>query len=151
MKSKRHDKIIELVLIKTICTQEDLLKELQNEGYSVTQATVSRDIKELKLSKGIDSQGVYRYITSAVKIPASVDQQLSAIFRESVIQVNYAQNITVIKCRHGMANAACTSLDNLDWSGLVGTIAGDDTIFVLMKTEKDAAEFAKELYKFISE
>ena len=150
MKSKRHDKIIELVLTKNIYTQEDLLQELSECGFQVTQATISRDIKELRLTKEMDDQGNYRYVTGAKKVLDSVSSKFGTIFSESVLGVDYAGNPIVVKCRHGMANAACATLDATEWAGVVGTLAGDDTIFILMRTQDDAATFTKELYKYLS-
>ncbi len=150
MKAKRHDKILELVLTRNIYTQEDLLQELRKEGFVVTQATVSRDIKELKLVKEMNAEGNYRYVTGAKKAVEAVTGRFGAIFYESVLSIDYAKNIVAIKCRHGMANAACATLDGMDWNGVVGTLAGDDTIFVLMRNDDDAATFTKEIYKFLS-
>lgn len=150
MKRNRHDKIIELILSKNIYTQEDLINELSASGYVVTQATISRDIKELKLVKEMDENGVYRYVTGNNKGMGDTAGKFSRIFFESVINVDYAQNIVSIKCRDGMANAACATLDEANQQGVVGTLAGDDTIFVLMRTTADAADFTKEIYKYIS-
>ena len=150
MKAKRHDKIIELVLTNNIYTQEDLLQKLSENGFRVTQATVSRDIKQLKLTKEMDEDGNYRYVTGAKKALDSVAGKFGTIFYESVLKIDYAGNMVAIKCRHGMANAACATLDAADWSGVVGTLAGDDTIFVLMRDEESAATFTKEIYKVLS-
>ncbi len=151
LKAKRQDKILEIVLSKSICTQEELLEELKKENFLVTQATVSRDIKELKLVKEMDAKGSYRYVTSAKKKMDLVTSKFGAIFNESVINVDYVKNMVVIKCHSGMANAACATLDSIDLCGIAGTIAGDDTIFVLMRTDEYATKFTKEIYKAISQ
>ncbi|MEF9983793.1 MAG: arginine repressor [Oscillospiraceae bacterium] len=149
MKSERHAKILQLILDHSIETQEDLLAKLHEEKIFVTQATVSRDIKELRLAKIQDSDGKYKYVTTAKDNQADISFKFHAIFTESVIEVDYAQNIIVVRCYTGMANAACASLDSIHWKGVVGSLAGDDTIFVLMKDETYAAELANQLKKIL--
>ena len=139
MKAMRLAKIVELVEKNEIYTQEDLLVLLAKEGISTTQATISRDIKELNLVKTITEDGKYKYTTTRKKKSDSMEKKIRAVFVESVISVDYALNTVVIKCHTGMANAACASLDSMaEMEGIVGTLAGDDTIFVLMRTEKMA-------------
>ncbi len=135
MKAKRLQKIIELVENNVVCTQEDLLVLLENEGIKTTQATISRDIKELNLVKTTTDDGNYKYTTAKKSKNHRMEKKYRAVFIESVLSVDYALNTVVIKCHTGMANAACAALDTMDFSGIVGTLAGDDTIFVLMKTE----------------
>ena len=140
MKAMRLAKIVELVEKNEIYTQEDLLVLLAKEGISTTQATISRDIKELNLVKTITEDGKYKYTTTRKKKSDSMEKKFRAVFVESVISVDYALNTVVIKCHTGMANAACASLDSMaEMEGIVGTLAGDDTIFVLMRTEEMAA------------
>ena len=149
MKSKRHAKILELISKYTIETQEELLGMLNQEGFSVTQATVSRDIKELRLIKTQAPDGGYRYTTNAKNDMVDMSFKFHAIFAESVNSIDYAGNTIVIKCYHGMANAACAALDSIEWKGVVGTLAGDDTIFILMRDEASATEFVSQLKKLM--
>lgn len=139
MKKKRHSMILKLIEKYSIGTQEELLDRLKENGFNSTQATVSRDIKELRLVKQMDKKGSYRYVEGK----SETDEYLSkfnAIFAHSVISSDYAGNTVVIKCFTGMAQAACATFDNMEWEGLVGTIAGDDTIFALCRTENLAQE-----------
>lgn len=149
MKTKRHAKILELVSEHPIDTQEQLLLLLQQSGYNVTQATVSRDIRELRLVKTLGSDGQYRYATNAGGFNHEMSVKFHAIFTQSVQSVDYACNTVVVKCFTGMANAACAALDSMHWNGVVGTLAGDDTIFVLMRSEANAVEFVKALKKML--
>lgn len=148
MKTKRHSKILELISERDISTQEDLLVYLRESGFDVTQATVSRDIKELRLVKTMVSDGKYRYS------PASSDKNTDvstkyAVFNQSAKSVDYANNMIVIKCYTGMANAACAVLDAMNHEGVVGTLAGDDTIFVLMRDERSAVNLVDNIRKLI--
>lgn len=149
MKSKRHQKILELIAAQDIDTQEGILKGLRENGFDVTQATVSRDIKELKLVKSLSADGKYKYMVTKRSEPHDFSEKYYSILAEAVISVEAALNMVVIKCHVGMAQAACACLDKTEWGGVVGTLAGDDTIFVVMKTEKDAKGFVGELQKFI--
>lgn len=145
MKSKRHLKILELITDQHISTQEDLLIELKKSGFDVTQATVSRDIKELRLVKTLSSDGRYIYTTTSADKTNDLSYKFNSFFTEAVISVDRAGNFIVIKCFTGMANAACAALDTIEWKGMVGTLAGDDTIFIIMRTEEDAENLEKEL------
>ena len=140
MKIKRHADIIEIIKSSPVTTQEDLLLKLAERGYSVTQATVSRDIKELRLVKMQDSRGSTRYAVPTNATSAEQNEKFRTIFRESVIHVASAGNIVVIKCYNGMANAAAAALDSMNLRHVVGTIAGDDTIFAAVDTQHDANE-----------
>ena len=148
MKAKRHAKILELIEEFDIDTQEELQDRLNQAGFTVTQATVSRDIKELRLIKTLSPNGNYRYTTHGEK-GGRVDLSFKfhAIFAEAVNSIDYAQNLVVIKCYPGMANAACAALDSIRWDGLVGTIAGDDTILLVMKDTESAQGITEELNK----
>ncbi len=148
MKTKRHNKIIELISEKDIATQEDLLVHLKQSGFDVTQATVSRDIKELRLVKTMVSDGKYRYTSASSDGNADVSTKY-AVFNQSAKSVDYANNMIVIKCYTGMANAACAVLDAMNHEGVVGTLAGDDTIFVLMRDEKSAITLVEDIKKLI--
>lgn len=148
MKSKRHSKILELISNYKIDTQEELQDRLNDEGFTVTQATVSRDIKELRLIKSLSGDGTYRYTTNNSKENrGDLSFKFHTIFSEAVNSVDYAQNLVVVKCYTGMANAACAALDSLQWQGVVGTIAGDDTILLIMRNEEAAVNIAAELNK----
>ena len=137
MKIKRHSKIIELVTHNTIETQEDLADRLKAEGYHVTQATVSRDIRELKLTKIADGAGQLKYALLPSAEPQLTDR-LTRIFRDGVRSIDYAQNIIVIKTLEGMAMAVAACLDSLGDPQILGTIAGDDTLICIAKTEEHA-------------
>ena len=149
MKAKRHAKILELIGNKHINTQEELQAELSKNGFLVTQATVSRDIKELRLIKSLSNDGSYHYTTHQKEKGSDLSFKFHAIFSESVRGVDYAQNLVVVKCYTGMANAACAALDSIHWEGVVGTIAGDDTILVVMRSEAYAEKMIEDLNKLI--
>lgn len=150
MKAKRHAKILELISEYEIDTQEELLKLLKEQGFDVTQATVSRDIKELRLVKTLSRDGHYRYITGTKQASNDMAFKFHSIFSESVNSVDCAGNIVVVKCYTGMANAACAALDSIHWNGVVGTLAGDDTIFVLIRNEQRAVELMGELKSLLN-
>lgn len=143
MKKNRHAKILELIDRYDISTQEDLLAKLVECGVEVTQATVSRDIKELRLIKHPSVNGQYKY-----SLATSADEKYMkyyAIFSESVTMTDYAQNICLLKCHPGTAQAACAAIDALGLSEVLGTIAGDDTIFILCRTERAAQNTTREI------
>ena len=148
MKTKRHSKILELISEKDIATQEDLLVYLRESGFDVTQATVSRDIKELRLVKTMVSDGKYRNSPASADSNSDVSTKY-AVFNQSAKSVDYANNMIVIKCYTGMATAACAVLDAMTHEGVVGTLAGDDTIFVLMRDEKMAVALVENIKKLI--
>ncbi len=137
MKNKRQYKILEIINDHDVETQESLQNLLAEYGYNVTQATVSRDIKELRLVKKMGKNGVYCY-----EAP-NENQSNRNIFKDTVRKVDYAVNTVVIKCHTGMAQAACAAFDAMNYDNIVGTLAGDDTIFILMRTEKDAKQLVK--------
>lgn len=147
MKTKRHDLILKLVSKNTISTQEELQQILAENGCNVTQATVSRDIKQLALIKISTASGSYKYAVPTLKKDYinNKDSMLLTIIADAVISVDYAINTVVVKCSTGMAQAVCAKLDETDLDNVVGTLAGDDTIFILMRTEKDADRLVKEL------
>lgn len=146
MKNKRHELILKLVTENCVSTQEELQQLLADNGYSVTQATVSRDINELALIKSCTSAGNYRYtVPKLTQSTVSDNGAFYSIMTEGVISVDYALNTVVIKCHTGMAQAVCAKLDSTGIDNVVGTIAGDDTIFILMRSERDAARLLKEL------
>ena len=146
MKRKRHALILELIQQYEITTQDELLAKLRENGFEVTQATVSRDIKELRLVKAMSPSGQYRYMAGA----AQGDEYLAkfyTIFSGSVISVDYAGNTCVVKCYAGMAQAACAAIDAMHFEGIVGTLAGDDTIFVLCRTPELTQQLKSSLDK----
>ena len=148
MKTKRHSKILELISERDINTQEELLAYLKAAGFDVTQATVSRDIKELRLVKTMVSDGKNRYAPSASDSNADIGTKY-AVFSQSTKNVDCAGNMVVVKCFNGMANAACAVLDAMNHEGVVGTLAGDDTIFVLMRDEKSATALVDKIKDLI--
>lgn len=150
MKNNRQSKIIELINEKIILTQEDLQAALQSEGYNVTQSTVSRDIKELRLVKGHDSSGNYRYLSAESQKSASRSAgHYREMFVRSVKSVDYAMNNVVVKCFNGMASSACVSLDAMFGDKMLGSLAGDDTIIAVTRSEAESAALASELKKMI--
>ncbi len=144
MKSSRHSKILEIISEHPIETQDELLSRLKTEGYKVTQATISRDIKDLRLVKTLGSDGKYRY-TEAQASSSEIRSNFDQLFLSSVVSMDLAQNIVVIKTLSGMANAVCAALDSTGNSAIVGTIAGDDTIFVACRTDEHARSLVSTL------
>ena len=149
MKAKRHAKILELISEYPINTQEELLSRLNESGFYVTQATVSRDIKELRLIKTQSPGGGYHYTTNQKDGSADMSFKFHVLFSESVKAIDFANNLVVIKCFTGMANAVCAALDSMHWKDLVGTIAGADTILIVMRDLASAENFVLQLNKLI--
>jgi transcriptional regulator of arginine metabolism len=149
MKKRRHAKILELINAKEIETQEELQTYLLNCGFEVTQATISRDIKELRLVKELSERGRYIYSTGK-KGNADAIRRTGGIFSESIVSVEHALNTVCIKCFPGMAMAVCIAIESMEWSGVVGAISGDDTIFVLCKTEDFAKIFTMNMEKILN-
>lgn len=149
MKKSRQNKIIELISNIQIETQDDLQKELQSAGFDVTQATVSRDIKELRIVKMLDSNGVYRYAVGHGGNNSKLFKY-HEIFGHSAVSVCYAINNVVVKCHSGMASAACASIDMMNFDNILGTLAGEDTIFIITKSEEDSAALCDTLNQIIN-
>lgn len=146
MKSSRQEKILELISAKDIETQEQLMKELNAHGYLVTQATISRDIKQLRLVKRAGPYGALRYeISDSNKVP-EFSSTIEKIFRQSVVQYSCAQNLVVIKTLPGLASAACSAIDQMALPTVLGSIAGDDTAFIAMRDTAAAAAFCEEIH-----
>ena len=145
MKSQRQAKILEIISNKNVETQEQLLAELQDAGFRGTQATISRDIKELRIVKELTSQGTYRYSTSSNELSGTFSARLNTIFRECVVSFDYAQNLIVIRTLPGLANAAASAIDSMNMSTVVGSLAGDDTAFLVMKDNDAAKDFCQEI------
>ncbi len=143
MKYARQKQIMELIRDHIINNQDALQELLKEKGFPVTQATISRDIRELNLIKKADKDGVYRYIIPEAPLPQS--DMLSG----NIIKVDYASNTVVIKCRSGTAQAVCTVLDDMVRPEVVGTLAGDDTIFILIRTVDQAKHFVAEILQKI--
>lgn len=139
MKGKRQRKIIDIITSQIICTQEELARVLQSDGFSVTQATISRDIKELGLVKVPSDDNLYRYALPSDSRGPNPISRLHKVFRDSVLNIDYSENIIVIRTLTGNAHAVAACLDYSDWEGMLGTVAGDDTILVVVKP-KDAVE-----------
>ena len=148
MKRSRHDKIIELINNNVIETQEQLASLLKESGYDVTQATVSRDIRQMKLSKQVTEDGKQKYVYSTADSEAMQDKYIS-VLRAGYASMDVAQNILVIKTVSGMAMALATAIDALNIPQVVGCIAGDDTIMVAIKSNEDALKLMEDLKKLI--
>ena len=147
MKSKRQKKILELITEKSIETQEQLLNELLESGFKSTQATVSRDIKELRIIKTLDGLGGYRYVAPQKHEGDHFDARFRVIFRECVTSIDYAQNLIVIKTMPGLGAAAGANIDALHMPSVIGTLSGDDTTLVIMRDTESAMDFCDELQK----
>ena len=149
MKNVRQGEILNIVRTRDIDTQEQLLEELRARGFTTTQATISRDIKELRLVKELTGSGGYRYALSERKTASTSDTRLRNIFKEGVISVDVAQNIVVVRTMPGLASAACSALDNMEIEGVVGTLAGDDTGILIMRDNALAQQFSSEVHKLL--
>lgn len=145
MKTKRQEKILEIVTTRDIETQEQLLEALQSAGYHSTQATISRDIKELRIAKELTKFGTYRYTTSSKEVSNSFSSRLNTIFRECITGYDYAQNLVVIHTIPGLAGAAASAVDAMQMGFVLGTIAGDDTVLIIMRDMNAAAAFCGEI------
>lgn len=149
MKLNRHAKILELIKLYPITTQEELLERLSAEGYNVTQSTVSRDIKNLRLQKAHSIDGKYRY-TAPVSIQPDVKNGFTGILSGSIVSVETAQNIVVVKTFSGMASAACAAIDSMHFASVVGSLAGDDTIFIACIDGESASSLKADLESYIA-
>ena len=150
MKTQRQAKILEIVSNKDVETQEQLLAELQAAGYNSTQATISRDIKELRIIKELTSFGTYRYTVSSKELGGTFSTRLNTIFRECVTGYDYAQNIVVIHTLPGLASAAGSAVDGMSMSFVLGTLAGDDTVIIVMRDTNAAAAFCNEIKNLLN-
>jgi transcriptional regulator of arginine metabolism len=145
MKSLRHEMILQILSKENIETQEELAERLRVHGIEATQATISRDIKELRLQKTLIENGRYRYAAPAKTFEPDIDDRLRTIFKESVISVDYAKNIVVIRTLPGLADAACSAIDAMRHDTIVGTLAGDDTAMIVVRDDTDAVEFSRKV------
>ncbi len=149
MKTSRQEKILAIIERETIETQNQLMEALAREGVKSTQATLSRDIRDLHLVKELTPDGSYRYAAGGKDSTFDHDTRLKKIFRECVVDYAVAQNLIVIKTLPGLADAACSTLDSMSIPNLVGSIAGDDTAFVAMKDNASAEHFCTEIEKLL--
>lgn len=146
IKAKRHNKILEIIEKYEIENQDQLLNRLNKLGANVTQATVSRDIKELHLVKILSNTGKYKY-TAASNVSDQTDEDIT-IIKENIKSADYAGNIVSVKCTCGLANYICKYIENLNLEYILGCIAGNDTIFILAKTELQAIKLKREIIKY---
>ena len=149
MKSKRQAQILELIREQDIETQNQMMEALALRGIKSTQATLSRDIKELRLIKELSPNGGYHYVAPAAENTQNHLSRLHKIFRESVVSYDTAQNLVVIHTLPGLANAAASAMDAMEIPSLVGTLAGDDTVFLAMRTDEDASAFCHEIEEMV--
>lgn len=149
MKNDRQSKILEIIEREPIDTQEQLQQRLLEQGITCTQATISRDIKQLHLIKEPIGQGKYRYAVSVQRNRLNVADKLRTIFRESIVSIDYAQNIVVIKTMAGLANAAAAALDSMSIPYMVGSLAGDDTALLVMRDTDSARTFCDEIHEML--
>lgn len=148
MKTRRHTKILELIKDHDIDTQDELLRYLKEDGFDVTQATVSRDIKELRLIKTLSHTGKYKYSTGS-ESGKDLSSKFHTMFADSVLSVDTAMNLVVIKSMTGMAQAVCAAMDAAFSQNFVGTLAGEDTILVICRDEASAQEAQDEFRKYL--
>ena len=149
MKNDRQNKILAIIAREDIDTQEALLERLQQEGIRCTQATISRDIKQLRLIKEPIGRGRYRYAVSIHRKSLNVADKLLTIFRESVTSIDFAQNIVVIKTLSGLASAACEAVDSMKVSYMVGSLAGENTVLLVMRDNESAEIFCEEIKEML--
>ena len=149
MKRARQAEILNIIQAVDVETQEQLLDELKARGFSATQATISRDIKDLRMVKELTGSGGYRYAMSDRKSSAASDTRLRNIFKEGVVSAEVAQNIVVVRTMPGLASAACSALDGMEIEGMVGSLAGDDTGILIMRDNASAQQFVGEIHKLL--
>ena len=149
MKGTRQSEILRIIREHPIETQEQLLQELKKRGVASTQATISRDIKELRLVKELTPQGNYQYVVSEQKNSVNTAGRLRNIFKEGVTSFEVAQNIIVVKTMTGLASAACAALDSMEVSDMLGSLAGDDTAILVMRTNEAAELLCDEIHKMM--
>lgn len=145
MKPGRQNAILEIIAEKDIETQNQLMQELAARGVKSTQATLSRDIKDMRLVKELGPSGNYRYVVAAKAETTDLDIRLKKILRESLVSYDVAQNLLVIRTLPGLASAACSAFDSMEIENLVGTLAGDDTAFLAMRDKESAVKLYHEI------
>lgn len=150
MKKERQKKIIEIIERYNVETQEELTSKLKDEGYNVTQATASRDIRELNLIK-VSVDGIsYKYAQSS-KEDIKISVKYKNILKETLISADFACHTVVLKTYSGMAQAAAAAIDNMGWNEIVGSVAGDDTILIIMRSDESAKEFYSKFNNLIAQ
>ena len=149
MKGMRQAEILRIISEVEVETQEQLLDELSRHGIHATQATISRDIKQLHLIKELTGQGKYKYVVSDRKASLNFAERLRTIFRECITSFDVAQNIVVVNTMPGLASAAAAALDSMDIPDMVGSLAGDDTAILIMRTNDAAEEFCKNIHEML--
>ena len=150
MKYNRHAKILDIIEKHDILTQDELAEKLKEKGMEVTQATISRDIKELRLVKVMDAEGKTKY-TAINSESGVISEKLLTVLRGGYVSSDYANNILVIKTLTGMASAVASAIDSLGWMAIVGTVAGDDTILIVTRAERIAEELQEKLFQLLKE
>lgn len=145
MKKNRQSVILDIIAQKNVETQFQLLEELAKAGVTCTQATISRDIKQLHLYKELSPEGTYRYVAHHNGEIQNYSDRLTTIFKESITSFDSACNLVVIKTLPGLAPAVCSALDSMDIRNLAGTLAGDDTAFLAMYDDDAAKELCREM------
>ncbi len=149
MKNARHEQILKLITEYEIETQEDLAEKLNESGFAVTQATVSRDIRQLMLRKVQGSKGRLKYATAGETDPENLARKYKRVLADAYVSSDVSQNILVIHTVSGMAMAAAAALDSLDWSELLGSIGGDDTIMCVLRSPEDADAVVRRIQSII--
>ena len=150
MKFQRQSKILELIEKEKIDTQEELSRRLKDWGFSTTQATISRDIKELRLVKVMTPDGTYKYTAASTENEVSMMGRIRNIFKECVVNINCAENLVVIKTLPGLGSAAGYAVDAIHHPDVIGSIAGDDTVFVVIASKEKAEAFLDEARALLS-
>lgn len=148
-KSQRHAAILDLIQRECVRTQEELLEHLKTMGFDTTQATVSRDIRDLKIVKAADGKGGYRYSAALSVSDGDFASKLNTIFTEAVYRVDCACNMVVLKTYAGMGSAAGAAVDAMHLDGVVGTLAGDDTMFIVARNAEAAEDITKQLSQLL--
>ena len=148
MKSQRQSRILELISKYEIETQDDMMLRLKNEGFKVTQATVSRDLKELKLTKVPTARGTYRYAVNSGRYHTG-SVKLNNAMVDSIIGVDYSLNNVVIKTYPGLAQAVASAVDTLNMHNILGCVAGDDTIIIVTRDEESSAEISHKMMELM--
>ncbi len=150
MKEKRQAMILEIVSTREVHTQDQLQEALQQAGFNCTQATVSRDIKELCIVKELTKFGTYRYTSSAKEVSGTFSDRLNTIFRKCITNYDHAQNLVVIHTIPGLGSAAASAVDSMQMQFVLGTIAGDDTVLIIMRDQNAAAAFCGEIKNLLN-
>lgn len=150
MKSKRQDEILDIIARQEVETQEQLLECLKERGITTTQATISRDIKQLHLVKELTPGGVYKYAVSHHRTAMNFAGRLLTIFREGIVSYDKAQNIVVIKTLSGLGSGVAEAVDGMDIPNLVGSLAGDNTILLIMRDNESAVDVCEQIKEVLA-